>query len=214
MRFHLIFSGFLPSSGNKPKPKDAQRIRDELHPQLEQLWRVHRALQRLKRTAIVDNGDSGLISVDETPFDAERDVEKYPADENEIDLTAPIEISGKLYKPLVRNSLNLNCSLSINFLRNEDPGAIILQGGDIDGRLKTLLDALTMPKPEIAMRHPSAQDITYCLMESDSLVSKINIDTDRLLVPSRSHHHDVHLLITIEISVLRVARWNMPLLGN
>ena len=39
----------------------------------------------------------------------------------------------------------LTCGLKILFLRKEGPGKLILQGGDIDNRLKTLLDALKMP---------------------------------------------------------------------
>jgi hypothetical protein len=35
--------------------------------------------------------------------------------------------------------------LKITLLRPEEPGAIILQSGDIDNRLKTLFDALSVP---------------------------------------------------------------------
>jgi hypothetical protein len=41
----------------------------------------------------------------------------------------------------VRNSFALHCGLKVLFLRKEPPGKVY-QGGDIDGRIKTLLDAL------------------------------------------------------------------------
>jgi hypothetical protein len=52
MRFRLVWSGSLRSSGNDSKPKDVRTIRDELHPQFEMLWKTHTALKRLQYTAI------------------------------------------------------------------------------------------------------------------------------------------------------------------
>jgi hypothetical protein len=49
------------------------------------------------------------------------------------------------YIPLIRKSLHLACALDIQFLRHEEPGLLVLQGGDLDGRLKTLFDAMRMP---------------------------------------------------------------------
>ncbi len=214
MRFHLIYSGQLPSSGNKSKPDDARKIRDALHCQMEELWKVHRVLHRLRQTAIVyREGDSRMFTND-SPFGVERDVDQYPAREDEVDLTTPIDIDGQEFVPLIRKSLDLNCSLSISFLRQEDPGELVLQGGDLDGRIKTLLDALTMPKPENAVRFPQSQKRTYCLMESDSLVYNFEVDTGRLLFPERTHPHEVHLLIEVSVNILRVGSWNMPLLGS
>src|SRR6266480_3708288 len=49
------------------------------------------------------------------------------------------------YLPLVRKSAHLIAELDILLLRNEVPGRIIIGGGDIDNRLKTLFDALRCP---------------------------------------------------------------------
>ena len=87
------------------------------------------------------------------------------------------------YKPLVRKSLDLSCDLKILFLRQDDPGALITQGGDLDGRMKTLLDALRIPSAQEQDKAPPTQNDLYCLMESDTLVSALNIDTERLLLP-------------------------------
>jgi len=214
MRFHLVYSGRLSASGNNAKPAAVASIRDTFHAQLEELWRVHRVLKRLRSTAIVPRKEFEGLAVAETPFQVERDVEAYPAREDEVDLTAPIVDGGKSYVPLVRKSLDLNCSLSIQFLRQEDPGELVLQGGDLDNRLKTLFDALAIPKREFRHEYPQQHDKTYCLLESDSLIANFDVSTGRLLFPQSTHPHEVHIVIEAHIHLLRVGPWNLPLLGD
>jgi hypothetical protein len=62
-----------------------------------------------------------------------------------IDLYESIQKHGAWFRPLVRESYALHCGLKIRFLRHEPPGKIY-QGGDLDNRIKTLVDALTMPQ--------------------------------------------------------------------
>jgi hypothetical protein len=78
------------------------------------------------------------------------------------------------------------------FLRQEDPGSLVLQGGDLDGRVKTLFDALRVPDVGVTEKHPQAQDPTYCLMENDTLISGFQVTTARLLMPETTHAHEVH----------------------
>lgn len=130
------------------------------------------------------------------------------------DLLSLFEESDHRFLPLVRESLHLNCELDILFLRQQDPGALISQGGDIDNRIKTLLDALRMPSPDEEVRAPTTIDdeLTYCLMESDTLVSRLNIDTDRLLFAESDKPNEVHLVIEVTLNVLRVSPYNQCLL--
>ena len=104
------------------------------------------------------------------------------------------------FAPLVSPSLALIAELRITLLRPEPPGSLITQGGDIDNRMKTLLDALRMPrvKNEIPKSASPAQDETpfYCLLEDDNLVTKLTVATDRLLEPTSSPS-EVHLLIHV-----------------
>src|SRR5262249_23140630 len=76
------------------------------------------------------------------------------------------------FAPSVSQLLSLVAELSVTFLRPEPPGSIITQGGDIDNRLKTLLDALRMPKnaAEIPPRDSPAvhEDPFFCLLEDDN----------------------------------------------
>jgi len=93
------------------------------------------------------------------------------------------KLVGKVtYLPLVRKSAHLIAELDIFLLRNELPGRIIVDGGDIDNRLKTLFDALRCPQ---SAREAGSQSHTYTeiytLLEDDSLITAVSVTTDRLL---------------------------------
>ena len=51
MKFTLIYDGDLPASGNSSKPAVASSIRNQLHDQLDDLWKSHVVLRQLARTA-------------------------------------------------------------------------------------------------------------------------------------------------------------------
>ena len=114
------------------------------------------------------------------------------------------------FVPLVSPSLHLICELRIFLLKQEPPGSIITQAGDIDNRLKTLFDALRVPaENEIpkGAKPKSDEDPFFCLLESDSLISRIAVDTDRLLKPTQKST-DVHLDIQV------TTRPTQTLIGN
>lgn len=214
MQFNLVYRGPLPASANKPKPKDARDIRDALHPQLEYLWQTHAALERLRSTARVPmNRDATLFGPSQAgPFDPVLDPSS-PLPAGYRDLCEPQIQESINHIPLVRKSLDLNCSLDILFLRHEDPGSLVLQGGDVDGRIKTLLDALSKPKIEMQRKYRSKHTTLYTLLENDSLVSGLNVSTDRLLVPPSQGINEVHLIIKVKVWVLRLGPWNVCLMG-
>jgi hypothetical protein len=213
MRFRLVYNGPLPATGNSKKPDEVARIRDSFHPQLKFLWESHAALIRLKQNSIVSTALGRDLNLSDSPFHAPRDLARFPMREGEVDLCAAISENGRAYVPLVRKSLSLNCHLNILFLRQEDPGSLVLQGGDIDNRIKTLFDALRKPEPDIAARHPQQCDPHYCLLESDTLISGFDVDTDRLLFPQTAEENECHLVIEVVVRVLSIGAWNMSLLG-
>lgn len=212
MRFRLVYHGALPASANRAKPEDVARIRRELSPQLEYLWQTHHALKvlrtqawRMKPLSRMDTFNA-IVSGLTPQMEAQRQPEKW------VDLCAPIPVDQKLYTPLVREVLHLNCELNILFLRQDDPGKLITQGGDIDGRIKCLLDALRMPSKAEQALFPPSEDKLWCLMESDSLVSALNVETDRLLFPASEKPNEVHLVIEVSLVVLQVYFYNTCLL--
>ncbi len=185
MRFRLVFQGRLPSSGNSPKPAFVRDIRDQFHGQLKALWDSHIALRHLRQRAIVLKNPGQYMGSPPSPYSQERNIKQSPAQENEIDLCEPLVRGDQRFMPLIRKSLDLNCELNILFLRKEDPGALVLQGGDIDNRVKLLFDALKTPDNDEVCRYPQAQEYTYCLMESDFLIFRFDVCSDRLLSPKR-----------------------------
>jgi hypothetical protein len=88
------------------------------------------------------------------------------------------------YVPLSWDSLGVACKLDILMLRPEAPGQTLIKGGDIDNRLKTLFDALRIPKPgETAERRgdEGGRNPFFCLLQDDSLINHISVATDLLL---------------------------------
>jgi hypothetical protein len=212
MKFRLTYEGDLRASGNKPRPRDKWAIRKALHPQLWELWQTHPVLRRSPSFAHIPKTGGPFFHFDD--YHQPDLVGPIRDDSNVIDLFAPIEVEGFRFRPLVRSSMHLACGLDIVFLRKEEPGALVLQGGDIDNRIKTLFDALKMPdKQDLATDQPDV-DPFYTLLESDALITDCAIHTDRLLTRPGSSVHDVHLMIEVSIKVTRVGPWNMPLLGE
>lgn len=222
MKFTLIYEGDLPASANTSKPVYVSRIRDAFHDQLADLWDSHIILRQLQRTART------RVNVTGPPISAANPASYTPAKLpdykdpvpplklGQVDFCAPIQVpNSAAYIPLVRQSLNLACALDILFLRHEDPGALVLQGGDIDGRIKTLFDGLRMPSEaeEKAGGIPTANPL-YCLMESDTLISDLSIKTGRLLGDRAKKPHTVRLTIDVTVKVLRVMTENLCLVGE
>jgi len=137
---------------------------------------------------------------------------QYPLPPDHVDLTAPIQRHGRLYRPLIRKSLDLTCSLNVLFLRQEDPGSLLKKAGDLDNRIKTFIDALEMP-PEAA-EGDEVSGVNYCLLENDTLVRGLEIDSERLLLPEQDFPNQVHLIVEVVVHVEKVGSWNVCLLGN
>lgn len=124
---------------------------------------------------------------------------------------------GFRFVPLVCNRLDLVCGLDILFLRRENPGDLLSPGGDIDNRIKTLLDALRVPRDgsEISGTPEAGENPFFCLLEDDCLVTDLNVTTDRLLRPlgTGSHKNDVLLIMQVRIKAVQISVENLSLLS-
>jgi hypothetical protein len=97
------------------------------------------------------------------------------------------------------------------FLRPDRPGHVIW-AGDIDNRLKTLFDAMRVPDPaENYVNAPPTQDETpfFCLLQDDKLITKVEVETDRLLEPVTGNSADVRLVITVRLRPYDFNDFNM-----
>jgi hypothetical protein len=177
MDFTLYYRGDLKANG---RPADKHAIRRVFHRQLRDLW-----------SNVPLNGFRRLLE---------------PASEvGEISLLRTRH--GFNFAPLVAESVALVAELRILMLWPAAAGAIITSGGDIDNRLKTLLDALKVPSESTALPIGSVpqptEDPFFCLLEDDSLITRLAVETDRLLEPVASPS-EVALFIRVRTKQIRV----------
>jgi len=169
MQFTLTYSGELKANGNSTHK---HAIRREFHSQLLMLW-------------------------EQIPLSQCRYWFDGTNPKSEIDLNR--NVKSFRFVPLISPSVHAICELSIFLLKPESPGSVITQAGDIDNRLKTLFDALRVPTDnEIPKDAKPAldEDPFFCLLEDDALISRIEVDTDRLLKRTEKST-DVHLDIRV-----------------
>ena len=186
MRFTLTYDGPLASSG------DARRkhaIRRKFHPQLKALWNFPPLNGNEKWIRAGSGADDGLM------------------------LTS---VAGHSFASLVIPSLKLYAELEIILLRPEQPGGIVVSGGDIDNRLKTLFDALRCPAaqqeiPQQWQPTPDEQPL-FCLLEDDRLISRVSVKTDRLLEPG-VQSSDVRLFINVEVRASTATYGNLGIIA-
>lgn len=199
MRFRLTYDGPLVTGNSRAQSKAKWGIREHLRPQLEQLWETHPALTGVWLSARV----GGNVKI---------------AHHKEVRqaLKQPIVVEEKQFIPLVRKSLELACELEILFLRQEEPGSLIFQGGDIDNRIKTLFDALKVPGPEDVKgrEEVDAAQPFCCLLEQDALITSFSVTTDRLLAKPNMPVSQVYLVIEVNVRVMKLTETNIGFLGE
>lgn len=181
MRFTLTYSGPVSSKSNATVKHG---IRMKLHPQLKELWRTHPAIR--ERGSWVARSTAG--------------------DATEGQAALLKNIDGNDFSSLVHPYLRLHAELDILVLRPVSPGAVISHSGDIDNQLKTLFDALRRPTDsnEIPSAWSPAEDEkpVHCLLDDDKLVTRVGVETDRLLVSGADPKHvEVTIRATIKASV-------------
>ncbi|TBY42260.1 hypothetical protein [Rhizobium leguminosarum] len=191
MQFRLVFDGEL-----RPRKVaslgDIHAIRMALHPQLKELWQ-------------------------HSPFQDVRSWKELPVAPGFV--TTRTEVAGHTFIPAVSSRVFLYAELDILIMRQQYPGVLISEQGDIDNRVKTLFDALRLPsKGEITKlseedRATLAQDEEiYCLLEDDRLVTKVTVATDRRLGrPLRST--ETLAVIQVQLKASKLTMDNISVVG-
>jgi hypothetical protein len=184
MKFRLLYEGPI-APRQKSSLQDIHAIRTGFDPQLRNLWQFQ-------------------------PLNDE--ATKWLSHENSPSQIGIYETRGTtVFAPLVSKRVDLRCELEITFLRKQAPGQLIGDGGDIDNRVKTLLDALSVPPfaQQDAFRDTGPSDLPiYCLLQDDSLVTKLSVETDRLLRPT-NNEHDLVAIIQVWVSASRLTFANI-----
>ncbi len=211
MDFRLIYRGLLPAeSGERVegqrigRAKQKHLLRKEFHKQLRELWKQHPDLREQAQSKFIVTTTSPnrlgypgpgvkriIPVVGKAPPNAKTWVEHIADDHH---------LCGGRFVPLVSKLGGFTCSLEVLFLRRDNPGHLITSGGDIDNRIKVLLDGLRMPQTAAefgGLPLDTGEDPFFCLLEDDNLITSLSVVTDRLLVPQdvNENAHDVHLII-------------------
>lgn len=185
MEFRLIYEG--PLHGQSAKSSHKWEIRRALHPQLQRLWR-ERPLADQAETLLAHPAQAASISV-------------------------IVEKGGLLFAPLVTQRLNLYAELSVLLFRQQPRGTLITDGGDIDNRLKTLLDGLRVPRGTLEGRQdlPAEPDPSpfFCLLEDDSLVTKVSVESEQLLRPAKPDEVVAVISVHVKKTVLSFANMSL-----
>ncbi len=198
LRFRLTYQGLLLSESTKGSLRSArathkQEIRKHFHKQLKRLWETNPAL------ASAGTGKSEKWVIFGTLSSA-----------NSVDgLAWRFELGDYNFVPLITDNLDVLCNIDVLYLSNYPPGSVF-KSGDIDNRLKTLFDALTMPKDKLQLGDyvsPEEEEKPFfCLLEDDSLITKASVETDTLLSPVSTlpDSNDARVIITVETKLAHV----------
>ena len=141
MEFRLSYRGELKGNGD---PQHKHNLRRHFHAQLSELWKQAPLASRLDLTAA------------------------EPSLPNSVSLS--MKSGGFRFVPLVSSKLHGVAELDVVMLRPGAPGEILKGGGDIDNRLKTLLDALKVPDSNAlpaGCTPQGGEDPLFCLLEDD-----------------------------------------------
>lgn len=214
MKLTLTFDGELPSANGAKRTAKKWELRRAFHEQLLEAWEVSPILQHAKKISVPRHGGAFLL-VEQYHGLPKRELNQSFGDEGKMLLFDPIPKHGKQFLPLVRNSAALVCGIDILFLRREEPGHVIRKGGDLDNRIKILMDGLRMPEHiEEFDRCGEVPEPMNCLLEDDALVTDISVRTGRLLTGGNRNKNEVRLVINVTVKATQIYTYNLALAGD
>jgi hypothetical protein len=200
MRLTLVYDGELPSTSHADTT-DKMKLRRAFHRQLDQVWQRKLMLQQF-----MENWRAWIDSVgSKDRWSALTDQERNVREANS--LVIPFIRGDFCFVPIVTKRHHLVCELDILFLRAEKPGSLFdtNTAGDLDNRLKILLDALRVPKQGNQLPATDApqhgEDPFLCLLEDDDLITSIRIESERLYEPSDRQHLENNVRLTIRATI-------------
>ncbi len=184
MEFHLLYAGDLLKSAGRANTRvwEKHSLRRYFHEQLKHLWETHLALK----------------------YYADKTVEwEHKPPERFLDsLARNHERGGIGFIPIATEANGLVLSLDVLLLRPERPGAILDSAGDIDNRMKVLIDALRIPRELSEMKRREGDETDpnpmYCLMQDDKLITSLKVKTDRLLITAGNTEQEACVVVRVE----------------
>ena len=168
-KFVLTYDGELQTGS---KLDQRRRVREQLAPQLAELW-TYRPLADLRKYALDPLGSQSFIQ----------------------------DVGGVSFACAIHNALHLRAELDVLVLSREANHVKAMSRGDVDNRLKSLLDGLRRPQQPQELggiTPPTNGDPFHCLLDDDALVSRVSINTGRLLGPQENPSAS-RVLITVTV---------------
>ena len=204
LQFRLLYSGELLGASKTNTRADLKHaVRRQLHPQLRRLWKANSAVRQSLATQVeLSEGlraASGVLSRSATMKKSMDELIETGINR----IAAKWERFGYRFVPLITEELSVRCSVDLLFLRPETPG-MLMKGGDLDARLKTLFDALRLPSDQSESGGIGPQEDEnpfFCLLEDDKLISEVHLTTDELLVLPKDREvkpNDAFLVIHVK----------------
>lgn len=191
MQFRLNYRGKL-KGGNSKDRGHIHDIRLVFHDQLKTLWNQKPLNDEFKHWL------DGAINID--PRRGNRDQLLKKIGENS-------------FLPLINSHFHLLAKLDFLILRPAAPGQLFNDGGDLDNRIKTIIDSLRIPQEGEVPKNWKQEDDktpTICLLEDDKLITDFSVSADRLLDPAAGHQ-DVLAIIKVKIGASKIVLGNMGL---
>jgi hypothetical protein len=202
--FRLIYEGALHVASSKggTRSEEKHAIRRAVHKQLASLWKM--IPQLAART--VEHSILSAPPQERVTLGYRTTMAAAIAQPSLVEILGnQFNRCGYKFVPLVSEHLKLSCGLDITFLRRDMPGVLLVHsGGDIDNRIKVLLDALQMPSDcsqlTDQIKQPDENPYFYVLMEDDKFITDLAVTTDTLLTPCPSGaESDVHSVIKVRV---------------
>lgn len=207
MRFRLTFEGPLKSNQSKRIAKHKHEVRRYFHPQLKNFWNSHVLLSRYRLTV-------PYHKISDRPFQGAFGFGLSENDGQSLEevISENKDFSRHKYRfvPLVCEKFCLQCSLGVLFLREGPPGT--LTNGDLDNRLKTLLDALRMPTcNELQnVEGPGEEENPFfCLLEDDKFITSLSVESDSLLSSEIDQRNYAKVIIEVNIQPIYSTNFNL-----
>lgn len=191
LEFRLLFKGQLLPSGNRnTRPAEKQDIRQKFHPQLRRQWRLNNNLQQLAARRAI-------------PFPPGIDTQESILEYGIKTIASDFQMFGFNFAPMVMEKDDVRCAIDILLLRPEESRFICTQG-DVDGQIKTLFDALSIPRSASGLNPPAqGEDPLYVLLESDRIISEVHVTAEQLLLLPDEHEvkaNDAFAIIHVKLS--------------
>ncbi len=220
MKFRLTYRGVVkPSQPGNNNETDRQQvsladhkmeIRKVFHRQLRKLWDTHPTLSNLqycedcgiKNQHVSEHLGTGL---DEHSLAPVKD-----------HLASKFSLDDYKFVPIACKDFNVLCQIDILFLRHGEPNGIV-KGGDLDNRVKTVIDALSKPTQtnQLGCKYQTpvdGEDPFFTVMEDDSLVSSLTVTSDTLLEEFETPDQDgrdAMLVISVDIRPYMPTHFNL-----